>query len=187
MCNVLHCKYTCIHTVNHEYNIICSYTGADSGGHVLGYGDGTAGRGVLPFSTPASSNDDRGKPLRHDDVAVSMENELMEVEESEQDRQPADRENAHSDDSDSGSDDDDNDPRNFNHPMFPPPRGNVGLPPGFGPRGRAPQRPPWFQGLGGRGDDDMFEGQGHRLGGKEAPPIVGDVLISDQRMQISGT
>ena len=54
-----------------------------------------------------------------DDIA-DVENELMEIEESEQDRESIEGHMSQSDDSDSGSDEDDqNAPGNHNHPLFP--------------------------------------------------------------------
>ena len=161
-----------------------------SGGHVLGYGGEATSSATS--STAATA---RGQPLHHHDVTTKEEeeeeNELMEIGESGQNKEQS---NSHSDDSDSGSDDDDeNAPDNQNHQMFPPPLRNVGLPPGFGQRGA---RLPWgrgprqFQGLGGGGDDDddddMFEGQGHRLGGKEDPPRVGDLQLGEIKMHDAG-
>ena len=117
----------------------------------------------------------------------------MEIEESGQNKEQS---NSHSDDSDSGSDDDDeNAPDNQNRQIFPPPLRNMGLPPAFGqwggmlPWGRGPRQ---FQGLGGGGndddddDDDIFEGQGHRLGGKEVPPRMGDLQLGEIRMHDAG-
>ena len=158
-----------------------------SGGHVLGYGG--------EVSSPATSNlqsmtaASREKRLRHHDITANEEeNELMEIEESEQDREHV----SHSDESDSGSDDgDENDPGNHNPQLFPPPPRNIGLPPAFGrQRGRLPWGPRHFPGLGGGSDDDdddeMFEGQGHRLGGKEVPPRVGDLQMSEIKMHNAG-
>ena len=115
----------------------------------------------------------------------------MEVGEQEQDLEQNKHEMSHCDNSDTSSDDDnddDNDPGNFN-PLLPSSPGNIGFPHGIGARGR----PPWgsrrFPGLmrGGDSDDEMFEGEGHRLGGKDVAPMVGYLLISNQRMQASGT
>ena len=124
---------------------------------MLGYGD-----------TTGAGRDNEGKPLSHRDVAAGMENELMETEESEWNRE---EELSHSDDSSSDEEG--------------PVPGNVGLPPAFGRR----RRPPWVPhpGLGDDDDDDeIFEGEGHRLGGKEVPPIAGDVLIPELKMHASG-
>ena len=105
----------------------------------------------------------------------------MEIEESGQDKEHVERSDSHSDESDSGSDDnDENAPGNHNRQLFPPPPRNIGLPPVFGrQRGRLPWGPRQFQDLGGGSDDDdddeMFEGEGCRLGGKEAPPRLGDL------------
>ena len=152
-----------------------------SGGHVLGYGGEASSLATSSLqSTTAAS---REKPVHHHEE----ENELMEIEESEPDREHI----AHSDDSDSDSDDnDEDDPGNHNPPLFPPPPRNIGLPPAFGQqRGRLPWGPRQFQGLGGGSDDDddeMFEGQGHRLGGKEVPPRVGDLQMSEIKMHNAG-
>ena len=35
-------------------------------------------------------------------------------------------------------------------------------------------------------DDEMFEGQGHRLGGKEVPPKLGDLQLGEIRMHDAG-
>ena len=157
-----------------------------SGGHVLGYGGEASSPATSSLqSTTAAS---REKPLHHHDITANEEeNELMEIEESEPDREHI----AHSDDSDSGSDDnDEDDPGNHNPQLFPPPPRNIGLPPAFGrQRGRLPWGPRQFPGLGGGSDDDddeMFEGQGHRLGGKEAPPRVGDLQMSEIKMHNAG-
>ena len=111
----------------------------------------------------------------------------MEIEESGQDKERSD---LHSDDSDSDLDDDDeNAPDNQ---LFLPPLRNIGLPPAFGrQRGRLPWGPRQFQGLGGGSDDDddddeMFEGGGHRLGGKEVTPRLGDLQLGDIRMHDAG-
>ena len=103
----------------------CSDMCVGSSGHVLGYGDGAApavsSRGTLQST---AANSDRDKPLlqgshRNDDIA-DVENELMEIEESEQDRESIEGHMSQSDDSDSGSDEDDqNAPGNHNHPLFP--------------------------------------------------------------------
>ena len=130
----------------------------------------------------------RDKPLHHRDVTTKEEeNELMEIEESGQDKEHVERSDSHSDESDSGSDDNDEN----NHQLFPPLPGNIGLPPAFGrQRGRLPWGPRQFQGLGGGSDDDdddeMFEGEGHRLGGKEAPPRLGDLQLGDMKMHNAG-
>ena len=180
------------------YNYMTLYISYDigslvSGGHVLGYGgEATSPASSNPLSMAAGPS--RGGPLRHHDVTTKEEeSELMEIEESRQDREHVD---SHSDDSDSGSDDsDENAPDNQNRQLFPPPVGNIGLPPGFGqPRGRPPwgrgRGPRQFPGLGGGGDDDdddeMFEGGGHRLGGKEVPPKLGDLQLGEIRMHDAG-
>ena len=108
----------------------------------------------------------------------------MDTEESERNRE---EEMSHSDDS--SSDSDEEGPGPLNPAMIPPIPGNMGLPPAFGRRGRPPWglRLPHFPGLGGDDDDDeMFEGQGHRLGGKDVPPIAGDLQISELKMHASG-
>ena len=55
------------------------------------------------------------------------------------------------------------------------------------PWGRGPRQ---FRGLGGGGNDDddydMFEGQGHHLGGKEVPPRMGDLQLGEIRMHDAG-
>ena len=139
----------------------------------------------------AATSNVRDKPLHHRDVISNVGNELMEVEESEQDLEQNEHKMSHSDNSDTSSDDDnddENDPGNFNHPLLLPPPGNIGFPHGIGARGRPPWGPRQLPGLGGGdSDDEMFEGEGHRLGGKDVAPMVGDLLISNQRMQASGT
>ena len=113
----------------------------------------------------------------------------MEVDESGQNGECAKRSNSHSSNSDSGSDDEESAPGNHNHQLFPPPPRNVGLPLGFGQqRGRLPFVPRQIHGLGGGSDDDdeMIEGGGHRLGGKEVPPIVGDLQMNNIRMHDAG-
>ena len=169
---------------------VCTYVG--SGGHVLGYGgEATSSASTNPLSVAAASATSKGEPLHHSDVTTKEEeNELMEIDDLKQDR-----ELLHSDDSDSDSDDDENAPGNQNHPMFPPPPRNVGLPQAFG---RRRGRLPWgrgpiggqFPGLGGgsddEDDDEMFEGQGHRLGGKEVPPKLGDLQLGEIRMHDAG-
>lgn len=135
----------------------------------MGYGDATE-----------ASRDNKGEPLGHHDVAVGMENEFMEAGESEWNRE--NEEMSQSDDS--SSDSDEEGPDHLNPPMIPPMPGNLGLPPAFGRR----RRPPWVPqlGLGDDDDDELFEGEGHRLGGKEVPPIAGDLLISELKMHASG-
>lgn len=158
------CKVT-----DHQRFVRCGPILVGSGGHVLGYGDATG-----------TSRDNKGKPSS---LAADMENELMDIEESERNRE---EEMSHSDDS--SSDSDEEGPGHINPPMIPPMPGNMGFPPAFGLRGR----PPWgprlqqFPGLG-DDDDEMFEGEGHRLGGKEVPPIAGDLQIPGLKMHGSGT
>ena len=141
-----------------------------SGGYVLGYGD---------KGGPSRAED---KPLHHRDVTSNMGNELMDIGEPEGDQEVMERSD------DSGSDSDEDDPGNRNLPLIPPMPGNIGLPHGFGRRGRPPWGPRQFPGLGGDDDDDdeMFEGEGHRLGGKEAPPTVGDLQMPQLKMRASG-
>ena len=154
-----------------------------SGGHVLGYGDGSVSDRRRPHTTAATSDhrDESGG-------AANVENELMEIEESGLDRE----EMSHSDNSDSGSDEDDhNQLGNRNHPFLPPvPMGVGNPPPGAGQRGRVPWGLPQFdrraRRWGGDDDDEMFEGEGHRLGGKEVTPIVGDLQIGDYNTHASG-
>ena len=100
-----------------------------------------------------------------------------------------DRDPSHSDSEDS---DDDQDPQHF-----PLPRLGQGLPaafgrpPGyrrrvhFGP-GQPPVIPFWGGGGGGRGGEDVFGGEGHRLGGKEATPLFGDAQKRVEKMQEAG-
>ena len=118
----------------------------------------------------------------------------MEIEESEQDRESIEGHMSQSDDSDTGSDEDDqNAPDNHDHPLFPAPPMNIGLPQGFGRRGRVPRGLGQFQGLGGglggicADDDELFEGEGHRLGGKEVLPMLGDIQISGKKMHDAST
>ena len=99
-------------------------------------------------------------------------------------------------DSDSDSDSDP-DPRMQPRPFynFPPPPPHMGLPPGFGrPPGRrrrgqrrrvqfGPPAPPMFFG---GGDDEVFGGEGHKLGGKEPVLAFGDAQRLKEKRQEAG-
>ena len=96
------------------------------------------------------------------------------------------------DDAQSDSDSDsDFDPRMQPHPFpnLPPPPPNLGLPPVFGrPRGQRRrvqfgQAPPMFFG---GGDDEVFGGEGHKLGGKEPLLAFGDAQRLKERRQEAG-
>ena len=121
-----------------------------SSGHVLGYGDGaTAPSSRGPLQSIAAKRD-----------IANVENELMEIEESEQDGESIEGCMSQSDDSDTGSDED------AVEVLCSLVEGETRerLPGGFGRRGRVPGVQDNFKAY------EMFEGEGYHLGGKEVTP-----------------
>ena len=126
---------------------------------------------------------------RSDEFRIS--DEAMETEEHEPDQQDK-AASSHSD----SSDDDDDDPSNQQPPFnFPPPLPHLGLPPAFGrnvpphiPQPRVNVNfPPRHQAAFMGGDDDeLFGGEGHRLGGKEARMVFGDAQRPAELRQDTG-
>lgn len=136
------------------------------GGHTFG---GGSGRSQYPPH--------QGQKFRISDDS----GEAMETEEQEPDQQDKVA-MLHSDSSD--DDDDDDDPSNQQPPLhFPPPPPHLGLPPAFGrnvpphlhqPRANVHFPPRHQAAFMGGDDDELFGGEGHRLGGKEAHMVFGD-------------
>ena len=106
-----------------------------------------------------------------------------------------DQSESHSNNSDPHSSDDEDSDENVRPLPVPQPLPNMGPPQPFGrmppnfPMGRGRGifgPPPIPGGMFGGGDDDMFSGTGHRLGGKETPSMVGELLRREERVQEAG-
>ena len=117
--------------------------------------------------------------------------EAMETEEREPDQQ--NKMLSHSDPSDDDDDDDDDDPSDqqppLNFPALPP---NLGLfgrnmpPPLPQPRRNVHFAPPMMPPFMGGDEDELFGGEGHRLGGKEVPMAFGDPQMQVEMQQNTG-
>ena len=160
------------------------------GGHVLGSAGGGEAKSPMTVARGLSGKSQhpphRGQ--RSDEFRIADDSgEAMETEEQEPGQE--DKVLSHSD----PSDDDDDDPSDQQPPLnFPAPPPNLGLfgrnmPPPFPqPRRNVHFAPPMMPPFMGGDDDELFGGEGHRLGGKEAHMAFGDAQMQVEMRQNTG-
>ena len=171
------------------------------GGHVLGRANEEGDN--KPFSRPSAAQQVAVDMEEGEEVALDMEQVSAErgrskrghvlgrlgsaAHDGEEPMEVGDRRDDAQSDSDSDSDPGMQPPPFAN---FPPPPPHMGLPPAFGrPRGQrrrvqfGPPAPPMFFG---GGDDEVFGGEGHKLGGKEPALAFGDAQRLKEKRQEAG-